>query len=348
MTKTNIGIDVVALGTGGGPVVGRGRAGIGTLIRVDGAVYVIDCGMGSIRNYRSAATWGQLRAVFLTHLHSDHIYDLGAYLVTGWQVPGESFSQPVRVIGPGAPDAIPAEDQAHAEHLKAVCGHRPLCGTEDVVRSLLLGVYGQDVIVRMGDEGRSAPEEWIHASDIRLPDNVPADPVNNRHPSMDPFEIYIDDRVRVTATLVDHRLCYPSYGFRIDSEHGSVVVSGDTAVSDNLIQLAQGADLLVHEVIDVNAMLATLPAGPTRDGIEVHLRESHTPHTEVGGVAARANVGHLVLSHVVPSHVDAIDSDRLIATARESFDGDISVAADLDVFSVRTPSPVYTPPALTK
>ncbi|MDR7303565.1 MBL fold metallo-hydrolase [Haloactinomyces albus] len=304
------------------------------MIRVDGATYVVDCGMGSIRNYRSAAAWEQLQAVFLTHLHSDHIYDLGAYLVTGWQVPGESFAQPINVIGPGAPEKIPAEDHSHAEQLHKACANRPLCGTEDVVGSLLQSVYGPDVIVRIGDEGRAAPEDWIHAHDIRLPEAIPADPVENRHPPMDPFEIYTDNRVRVRATLVNHRLCYPSYGFRFDTEYGSVMISGDTAVSENLVRLASGAELLVHEVIDIDAMLATLPPGPTRDGIEVHLRESHTTHTEVGGIAAKADVGELVLSHIVPSHVDAVDADRLVGAARELFDGDVRVATDLDAFSV--------------
>ena len=329
------GMRVVTLGTGGGPVVSQGRAGISTLVTVDGAAYVVDCGMGSVRNYRAAAGWEQLRAVFLTHLHSDHIYDLGAFLVTGWQVPGESFARPVEVVGPAAPSRFPAEDDARAQRIDAVCGNRKPSGTRDVVAALLEGVYGPDVTVRMADEGRSAPEEWIRPRDIAIPEHAGADPVTCRHPPVEPFEVYADDLVRVTATLVDHRLCSPAFAFRFDSAHGSVVISGDTAVSDNLIALARGADLLVHEVIDLDAMLATLPAGPKREGIARHLRESHTPHTAVGGVARQAEVRRLVLSHVVPNHLDAVDPRRLVATARETFPGPVAVARDLDTFEVR-------------
>lgn len=336
MERPATGMEAVALGTAGGPVVARGRAGISTLVRVDDATYVIDCGMGSIRNYREVAEWSELRGIFLTHLHSDHIYDLGAYLVTGWQVPGESFSRPVQVMGPGAPSCLPALDAEHAARLADACGHRSLCGTEDAVRSLQATVYGADVIARMGDEGRSDLEEWVQAQDIPLLEKVVgADPVRQRHPSMAPFEVYTDELVRVTATLVDHRLCYPSYAFRFDSAYGSVVVSGDTAPSENLVRLARGADLLLHEVIEIDAMLETLPPSATRDGIEVHLRESHTPHTEVGAVAARAGVGRLVLTHVVPGHVDAVDPEYLIDVAHRSFAGDVHVASDLDVFGVQ-------------
>lgn len=57
------GMKIYALGTGGGPIVSSSRAGISTAICVDGAVYVVDCGMGSIRNYRNHASWGQLRSI---------------------------------------------------------------------------------------------------------------------------------------------------------------------------------------------------------------------------------------------------------------------------------------------
>lgn len=46
-------------------------------------------------------------------------------------------------------------------------------------------------------------------------------------PEIDPFPVLEDDRVRITATLVDHYMCVPAYAYRIDSDYGSVVVSGD-------------------------------------------------------------------------------------------------------------------------
>ena len=61
--------------------------------------------------------------------------------------------------------------------------------------------------------------------------------------------MFEDDRVRVSATLVAHAPVWPAFAFRFDTDDGSIVFSGDTARSENLIKLAKGADILVHEVI---------------------------------------------------------------------------------------------------
>ena len=69
---------------------------------------------------------------------------------------------------------------------------------------------------------------------------------------MQPFEVYHDDLVRVAAFLVDHHPVFPSFAYRFDTADGSVVFSGDTCpnTNRNLQRLANGADILVHEVID--------------------------------------------------------------------------------------------------
>ncbi|MCC5348697.1 MBL fold metallo-hydrolase, partial [Staphylococcus aureus] len=66
---------------------------------------------------------------------------------------------------------------------------------------------------------------------------------------MKPVVFYEDDRVKVSATLVQHAPVFPSFAFRFDTEDGSVVFSGDTGPSENLVRMARGADVLVHEVI---------------------------------------------------------------------------------------------------
>lgn len=334
MSNPERGMSVHMLGTGGGPIVSGSRAGTSTAIKVDGATYVVDCGMGSIRNYRSSCAWSELRAVFLTHHHSDHIYDLGSFLVTGWQVPGESFSAPIQVFGPGRPPRVPALDAAHAEYVDERVGGRTMAGTTEVVDALLDRVFASDICIRMADEGRSEPHEWVTAHDIEIPAEASADPVAARHPEMEPFEVYRDELVTVSAILVDHRLCYPAFAFRFDSAYGSVVVSGDTAYSRNCIRLARGADLLLHEVMDLEAILDTFPDGPTREGIEVHLRESHTSFDEVGKVAAAAGVGRLVLHHIVPNTPGAANVSKLEKAARRDFGGPVRVAEDNDCFAV--------------
>ena len=75
---------------------------------------------------------------------------------------------------------------------------------------------------------------------------------NETCPAMNPFEIYKDHLVKVSATLVDHYQVYPSFAFRFDTNDGSVVISGDTGpnTKGNLQKLAKGTNVLVHEVID--------------------------------------------------------------------------------------------------
>ena len=329
------GMKIIALGTGGGPIVSSSRAGISTAICVDNATYIVDCGMGSIRNYRSHATWGELRGIFITHHHSDHIYDLGSYLFTGWQVPGESFSQPIQIYGPGKPLQNPAMPAHSHPKIKGCCGgDHPMVGTAAMVDALIHNVFASDIAIRMADEGRSSPTEWIKAFDIQIPEKAKADPVHNRHPEMEPFVIYEDELVKVSTILVDHRLCFPAFGFRFDSKYGSVVISGDTTYSKNCILLAKDADVLMHEVIDLDAILATFPEGPTRNGIAVHLEESHTSYEKVGLVAQEANVKALILHHIVPNTPDSADVQKMVNVAQKDFDGLVLAAEDNDTFNV--------------
>jgi len=123
-------------------------------------------------------------------------------------------------------------------------------------------------------------------------------------PPVDPFPVYEDDLVRVTATLVNHAPVFPSFGFRFDTEDGSITISGDTAPSDNLVRLAQGTDILVHECIDaawVNARFPE-PRTPAIEGLVQHLLGSHTSIEQVGPVGDRAGAGTLVLTHLVPAN----------------------------------------------
>lgn len=331
------GMWAVTLGTGGGPIVSATRAGTSTAICVDDATYLVDCGMGSIRHYRNHLGWESLRGIFLTHHHSDHIYDLGAYLLTGWQVPGESFEHEVQVYGPAKPEVIPALSEAHLAEINCCVGGHSMVGTEEMVGALIDKVFASDVVIRMADEGRSSPYKWIKGHDIQVPEEANAHPIHARHPKMDPFVIYEDEKVTVSAILVDHRLCYPAFAFRFDSEYGSIVVSGDTTYSNNCIRLAEGADILFHEVIDLEAILSTFPDGPTRDGIAVHLEESHTSYEVVGKVAAEAGVKQLVLHHIVPNTPFAADLEKMKNTAQRDFSGIVAVAEDNDVFVVESP-----------
>ena len=57
------------------------------------------------------------------------------------------------------------------------------------------------------------------------------------------------DGVKVTSTVVDHPPVVPAFAYRFDARDRSIVISGDTSPSQNLVKLAAGADVLVHSVM---------------------------------------------------------------------------------------------------
>lgn len=126
------------------------------------------------------------------------------------------------------------------------------------------------------------------------------------------------DRFRVTAAPVQHVL--DCHGFRVDSDSGSVVISGDTSYCESLVELARGAHTLVHECFLGERNLP----GPLNQITALH----STPEM-AGRTAAEAGVQHLVLTHVTRD----IDPDDLILRAKSVFDGEVTVAEDLQEFS---------------
>lgn len=115
---------------------------------------------------------------------------------------------------------------------------------------------------------------------------------------------------RVRAIEVDHAPVEHAFGYRFDSPSGSVVFSGDTRPSENLIAAAHGADVLVHE--------ALMPGW----GIP----EYHTSVDEIGDVATKAEVDKLVLTHLIPG---TLPDDEWLARVRPNFAGSVEIGHDL-------------------
>jgi len=140
--------------------------------------------------------------------------------------------------------------------------------------------------------------------------------------------------VTITTAVVNHPPFTHALAYRVDSPEGSVVVSGDTTPCAGLIELARGADVLIHEVVHPHA-IAEYERGSNAATIGAHLRNNHTMIDQVGAVAAAAGVGSLVLSHLVP-HGGLTDEDW-ISAAGDAFTGPIRCGADLMTIKVDTP-----------
>jgi ribonuclease BN (tRNA processing enzyme) len=169
-----------------------------------------------------------------------------------------------------------------------------------------------DIETRTADEGR-----------------VPFRPLIHRHEVATGGLVMQDERMKVTCTLVDHPPVRPALAYRFDGPDRSIVISGDTNRSANLVKLAQGADVLVHEAIylpAVDRMVANVPNATT---LRQHLIESHTSAEDCGRVAAEAGVRTLVLSHLAPSDDPNVTPHMWVDAARQHFTGQIIVGQDL-------------------
>lgn len=149
--------------------------------------------------------------------------------------------------------------------------------------------------------------------------------------------------LRLSATLVDHPPVTPAFGYRLDGASGSVVISGDTAASDNLVELAQGCDILVHEVINT-ALIAPHDDGQVNtdwEKLRNHLVASHTDVTEVGSVAERARARTLVLSHKVPGA--SFDDADWESPIRARYAGEVILGQDLMRIPVSSRTTSHSP-----
>lgn len=138
-----------------------------------------------------------------------------------------------------------------------------------------------------------------------------------------------DANVKVTAALVDHGAVKPALAYRFDCPDRSIVISGDTRPSENLVALARGADVLVHEVMYLPALDRLMAAAPDAKTLREHLLTAHTSTEDIGRIATRAGVKTLVLSHFVPGGLPAIPDQTWIDAVRPNFTGNIVVGRDL-------------------
>lgn len=143
--------------------------------------------------------------------------------------------------------------------------------------------------------------------------------------------------VKVTAFLVDHSPVAPAFGYRIDYHGHSVVLSGDTKPSENLIKVAAGVDVLVHEVgrWKGDPELTGPPDGrlpgtrQTRSQAKV-IADHHTDGVEAGQLFDRVKPRLAVFSH------HNAEPSATLALVRQHYAGPVEVGADLMTIDIGT------------
>lgn len=177
-------------------------------------------------------------------------------------------------------------------------------------RFLQMNAY--DIATRIADEGR-----------------VPLAPLVHVHELSKGGIVMHDENVKVTAALVHHPPVVPAFGYRFDGRARSIVISGDTAPSDNLIELARGADVLVHDALYAPAVDRLVAEVPNATRLRESIMSHHTTAEDAGRVAQAAGVKTLVLSHLVPAEDPAVTDQMWIDAARVHFRGPVIVGKDL-------------------
>ena len=169
-----------------------------------------------------------------------------------------------------------------------------------------------DIATRIKDEGRIPLQPLVHVHELRKGGVV-----------------LQDENVRVRATLVDHPPVVPAFGYRFDAKDRSIVISGDTRPSDNLIELAEGADILVHDALYAPAIDRLVAGVPNAPDLKRSILSHHTTAEDAGRVAQAAGVKTLVLSHLVPPEDPEVTDQMWIDAASSNFHGHVVVGKDL-------------------
>jgi ribonuclease BN (tRNA processing enzyme) len=322
------GARLVLLGTRAGPPVDVHQVGAASALVVDGRTYVVDCGRASVTQFvRAGLRLDSIAGIFLTHLHADHIADYYNFFLLGGHIKnqlGDHIASPVPVLGPGPAGGL--QPKFGGGTAPTVNPANPTPGTAQMTDSLHAAyAYSSNVFLR--DMNVADIRTLVDVREIVHPAATDADHMNTA-PAMRPFVVFRDDKVVVSATLVPHGPVFPAYAFRFDTEYGSVTFSGDTRYSTNLVDLAQGTDLLVHEAIGVEG------AGLGEASLD-HMLQSHVLIDDVGTVAEQAGAEHLVVSHYADLGAEKVDVQKWRRLAQRGYRGRATIGQDLDSFTLR-------------
>jgi ribonuclease BN (tRNA processing enzyme) len=247
---------VIVLGSGG-PQPNPVRWGTSFLVEIGGEWMMFDCGFATTYNlYKAGFKATQVDHLFFTHHHSDHDADYPSFLLVRWDM-SIGKENDLRVYGPTL--------------------------TTQLTERLLgegVGAFWHDIVART----QHPLSQWAHEE---RGGTLPRKPPKILAKDVGPGTVATGDRWEITATRVEHVQPYlDSLAYRIDSDEGSIVFSGDTRPCNALTELATGADLLVMGCVGIQSEMDGTAAA-----------ESATGTLGTGRTATQAGAKKLLLFH---------------------------------------------------
>lgn len=258
----------VTLCGAGGPLPSPTASGPCVVVVAGNQLFMVDAGTNGVRNMgRMGFQAGNLKGVFLTHFHSDHIDGLGETATIRWA--GGDNKAPLPVYGPdGVQQVVDGFNIAYSHDF----GYR--------------NEHHGDMVAPLSGAG-------LEAQPFALPEDGEL------------VTVYEESGLKVDALRVQHAPVHSAAGYLFTYKGRTALISGDTAQYDNITRFARGVDLLVHEALAPNIVMMMNEAAK-RNGneimakITIDILDYHASPAEAAATARDAGVGHLLYYHVVP------------------------------------------------
>jgi ribonuclease BN (tRNA processing enzyme) len=282
---------IVLLGTGT-PSPDPQRSGPATAIVANGTPYLIDFGPGVVRRIAAASELG-IPGLTVVNVRVAFLTHLHSDHTAGYA------------------DLILTPWSVGRGHPLEVYGPQGLAHMTDHI----LEAYREDIAIRRADKRvLGVPEQAegykVHAHEVT------------------PGTVYEDQNVTVKAFLVNHGDVPQAFGYRIETPDRAIVISGDAAPSQSIIDSCNGCDVLIHEAYSMMTYNAV------SSSYQAYRRKHHTSSREVAEIATKARPGLLILYHRAnPGGVGRPNPEQvLLAEVRELYGGEVVIGHDLDVF----------------
>jgi ribonuclease BN (tRNA processing enzyme) len=204
----------------------------------------------------------------------------------------------------------------HSDH---TAGYPDLILTPWVMGRTELNVYGPEGTEEMTTH---VLEAWKRDIQIRTKGMEHRSPLVVHAHDVKPGVIYKDDHVTVTAFHVPHGEWPEAFGYRFDTPGRSIVISGDTSPSTELVAHCQPCDVLIHETHSPSTIVPTIPDWPA------YRAKYHTSTQELADIANRTKPGLLILYHLSGRTPD----EQLLQEVQKTYHGKVVISHDLEVY----------------